>query len=68
MMSRLILPDFLLKLSIISTPNLHIHSSIQKNFNLMIQILKNYFLFNITSFHQELKGEHMKDQVRLLIQ
>ena len=68
MMSRLILPDFLLKLSIISISNLHIHSSIQKNFNLMIQILKNYFLFNITSFPQELKGEHMKDQVRLLIQ
>ena len=68
MMYSLILPDFLLKISIISISNLHIHSSIQKNFNLMIQILKNCFLFNIISFHQELKGGHMKDQVRLLIQ
>ena len=39
-----------------------------ENLELMIQILMNYLIFNITSFHQVLNGGLIKDQVGLLIQ
>lgn len=40
----------------------------QKKLNLMMQILMKYLISNITNFHQELEGGHMKDQVGLVIQ
>ena len=44
------------------------HGVIQKKQNLVIYILMNYLIFNITNFHQELKERRMKNQVGLLIQ
>ena len=50
------------------TKYLQSHGSIQNKNNLMIQILINYLIFNITSFNQKLKGGRIKDQVGQLIQ
>ena len=44
---------------------LQIHGLNQRKQNLVIKMLMNYLISNITNFHQELKSGHMKDQVGL---
>ena len=51
------------KMKLLKTKSSQIHGSIQKCFNLMIQMLMKYLIFNITTFFEKLKGEQMKDPV-----
>ena len=51
------------KMKLLKTKSSQIHGSIQKCFSLMIQMLMKYFIFNIITFFEKLKGEQMKDPV-----
>ena len=51
------------KMKLLKTKSSQTHGSIQKCFNLMIQMLMKYLIFNIITFFEKLKGEQMKDQV-----
>ena len=51
------------KMNLLKTKSSQTHGSIQKNYNLVIQMLMKHLIFNITAFFEELKGEQMKDQV-----